>query len=142
MSVEENKALVRRFIEEIWRQGKLDRLNDFFATDYADYSFDPRQAVDREGLREFLAMFRNAFHDLKYDLHDMIAEGDKVVSRDTVRATHKGEFMGIPPTGKRVEVTAIHILRIADGKIVEHWGNTDQLGLMQQLSVIPSPGEE
>jgi predicted ester cyclase len=72
----------------------------------------------------------------------MIAEGDKVVTRFTMRGTHQGEFMGIAPTGRRVEMTGIDIIRFSDGKMVEHWGNTDDLGMMQQLGVIPEPGQE
>ena len=83
-----------------------------------------------------------AFPDIQMNVEDMIAEADKVVARVSVSGTHQGEFMGIDPTGNRVAITGIDILRIADGKIVEHWGNFDDLGMMQQLGVIPEPGQE
>jgi steroid delta-isomerase-like uncharacterized protein len=128
--------LTERFIEEVWRQGQLDKIDELFAEDYVDHSFGP-QPADREQLKGFVAMFRAAFPDLQYDLHQVVAEGDRVASRDTVRATHKGEFMGIPATNKTVAVGAMHFLRFADGKIVEHWGITDVGGLMRQLGVMP-----
>ena len=81
----------------------------------------------------------SAFPDLQMNVEDMIAEGDKVVARVRMSGTHQGEFMGIDPTGNRVEISGIDILRVADGKIVEHWGNFDDLGMMQQLGVIEQP---
>ena len=135
MSLDENKQLVEKFIDVLWREGRLDRIEEIVADDYVDWSLGPEPA-GREALAGFIAGFRAAFPDLAYDLHDMIAEDDLVVSRDTVRATHEADFMGIPATGKAVEVSAMHILRIADGKVVEHWGETNRLAMMQQLGVI------
>jgi predicted ester cyclase len=86
-------------------------------------------------------MFRSAFPDFKATINDIIAEGDKVVIRMTWNGTHRGEFMGIPPTGKRVSFGVFDILRIAGGKFVEHWGQMDSMLMMQQLGVIPAPGE-
>ena len=87
-------------------------------------------------------MFRAAFPDMRYTVEDMVAEGDKVVDRISWQATHLGEMMGIPPTGNTVRVTALHMSRIAEGKIVERWGQPDMLGMMQQLGAIPEPGQE
>ena len=86
-------------------------------------------------------MYLTAFPDLHFTVEDLIAEGDKVVARLTVRGTQQGAFMGIPPTGKHVTVTGIDINRLAGGKSVEHWLNMDTLGLLQQLGVIPAPGQ-
>lgn len=135
MGLDDNKALAKQFIDVLWRQGRLDRIDEIVADDYVDWSLGP-QPAGRDVLAGFIAGFRQAFPDMKYDLQDIFAENDHVVTRDTVRATHLADFMGIPATGKRVEVSAIHILRIADGKIVEHWGETNRLGMMQQLGVI------
>jgi predicted ester cyclase len=86
-------------------------------------------------------MFLTAFPDLHFKVEDMIAEGNKVVTRITISATHQGPFMGILPTGKHMTITSIDIKRIAGGKFVEHWVNYDQLGLLQQLDVVPAPGQ-
>ena len=93
-----------------------------------------------EGYKQFFAMTHSAFPDFHSTLEDMFAEGDKVVQRFTARGTHKGEFMGIPPTGKQVTITGIAIHRITGGKIVEDWVNMDMLGMMVQLGVVPPPG--
>lgn len=92
---------------------------------------------DREGFKQFIKMVRDAFPDFHDTVEDLIAENDKVVLRVTCTGTHKGEFMGVPPTGKQVTVSAIAIYRFAGGKAVEHWNVTDRLSLMQQLGVIP-----
>ena len=88
-----------------------------------------------------LSIFRSAFPDFKATIDDIIAEGDKVVIRQTFSGTHKGEFMGIAPTGKRVSFGVMDIVRIAGGKFVEHWGQMDSMGMMQQLGAIPTPGQ-
>lgn len=134
MSIEQNIALAERFIEEVWRQGQVDAIDELFAEDYVDHSFGP-EPVGRDALKGFVVSFRAAFPDMEYDLQQVVAEGDTVASRDTVRATHKGDFMGIPATGKSVAIPAMHFLRFANGKIAEHWGNTDVMSMMQQLGV-------
>lgn len=139
MSTQQNIALAERFIEEVWRQGNLAAIDELFAEHYVDHGFGP-QPVGRDALKGFVAAFRAAFPDMQYDLHQIIAEGDTVASRDTVRATHQGEFMGIPATGKPVAVSAMHFLRFEGGKIVEHWGITDTMAMLQQLGLMPPPG--
>jgi steroid delta-isomerase-like uncharacterized protein len=137
---EENKAIVRRFnelVEEYWRTGNADALEEVVAPDFVHHA--PGIPPDLEGLKQALPMFRAAFPDMRLTEEDVIADGDKVVDRVTVRGTHQGELMGIPSTGKQVEFTETHISRIADGKIVERWGEWDALGLMQQLGGVPVP---
>lgn len=139
MSIKDNIKTTERFIEEVWRQGQIGKIDELFTANYVDHSFGPEPA-GREQLKGFVAMFRAAFPDMQYDLHQIVAEGDTVVSRDTVRATHQGNFMGIPATGKPVAVSAMHFLRFENGRIAEHWGITDVMGMMQQLGVVPPRG--
>lgn len=135
MSTEENKQLVRRFMEGALN---LDAVDKFAAPDMIDHS---RGGAGREGLRQALGLFAAAFPDWQTTIEDLIAEGDKVVLRGVGHGTHRGAFMGIAPTGKQVAVPGIHIMRIADGKIVEHWAQVDDLGMMRQLGVVPAQGE-
>ena len=138
---EENKAIVRRFYEEYVNQGVLSVAEELVAADFRDHNPPgPGFAQGREGLKQVFAMFRTAFPDMTLTIDDQIAEGDKVVSRLTARGTHQGEMMGIPPTGKTMNMNVIDILRLQDGQITEHWGESDNLGMMQQLGVIPAPG--
>ena len=140
MSLEENKAIERRFFEEVVNKGELAIIDELCAANFVDHSAPPGIEPDREGYKQFFAMAHSAFPDFHSTLEDMFAEGDKVVQRFTARGTHKGEFMGIPPTGKQVTITGIAIDRIAGGKIVENWVNMDMLGMMVQLGVVPPPG--
>jgi steroid delta-isomerase-like uncharacterized protein len=138
---EENKAVVRRFnelVEEYWRTGDADAFDEVVASDLVHHA--PGLPPDREGMKQDLPMFRAAFPDMRLTVEDMIAEGDKVADRVTVRGTHEGELMGIPATGKQVEFTETHIARIADGTIVERWGEWDVLGMMQQIGAVPRQG--
>src|SRR5262245_48069865 len=139
MSAESNKDISRRFQEctmEYFRTGNLDSLLD---TLHPDATFNmPGMPTTREGLLQLLPAFRTAFPDLQVTLGEMIAEGNKVAYRLSWSGTHTGEFMGIPATGKRVTVSETHVDQIADGKLVRHDGDMDQLGMMQQLGVIPA----
>ena len=141
MSTEENKASVRRFSEEVFNKKKLAAIDDFYAPNLIDHSLPAGVPGGIEGQRQGIAMLLTAFPDLHLMVEDIIAEGDKIVVRMTFRGTHQGAFVGIPPTGKQVTVTEIAILRIANGKAIEQWTNVDELGLMQQLGVIPAPGQ-
>ncbi len=140
MSVEENKAIERRFTEELFNKGNLAAVDELVATNFVAHIGIPGVTPDREGLKQFVTINRTAFPDFHSTIEDIIAEGDKTVQRFTARGTHKGEFMGIPPTGKQVTITGIAIDRIAGGKIVENWVNMDMLGMMVQLGVVPPPG--
>jgi steroid delta-isomerase-like uncharacterized protein len=139
---EESKAVVQRFNEligEFWRTGDADVFDEVLPPDFVYHQ--PMTPPDLGGFKQFLPMFRTALPDMRFTVEDLIAEGDKVVDRITFQATHQGELMGIPPTGNTVTVTEMHISRIADGKIVERWGQSDMLGMMQQLGAIPEPGQ-
>jgi predicted ester cyclase len=142
MAADENKALARRIYETFDRAlstGDFSLLDELIAADAVDHNPAPGQAPGLEGVKQAFGMFRMAFPDMHFTVEDQVAEGDKVASRVTVHATHKGEFQGIPPTGRPVTQTGIDILRIAGGKVVERWGEFDNFGLMQQLGVIPPP---
>jgi len=138
---EENKALARRNIEEAFNQGNLDVIDEIFATDFVEHDPAGPDIQGPEGLKQYFSMTRTAFPDCKITLDDQFAEGDKVVNRFTFTGTHKGEFMGIPPSGVQVTITAIAIDRFAEGKMVEAWCNRDVLGMLQQLGVIPPLGQ-
>ena len=142
MSTEQNKALLRQFMEEIFNRGNMRRADELLAPDFVEREeLPPGIPRDREGVKQLTTMLHSAFPDFKFTIDDMIAEGDKVVVRSTWSGTHKGEFMGIPPTGKSVSFGVFDIVRIAGGKVVEHWGQMDNMRMMQQLGVIPVPGE-
>lgn len=130
MSVEENKALVRREQEELWNQtGDLDAAEELFA---------PEQA---EAARQEAADFRRGFPDVRSTIEDLIAEGDRVAARWRARATHRGEYVGVPPTGNEVEFTGISVYRIEGGRIAESWTVEDELSLMRQIGAVPEPGQ-
>ena len=139
MSAEENKTLVRRLIDEVYNQGNLDAADELLATDYVDHNALPGQESGLEGYKGVVATLHSAFPDYEITIEDQVAEGDKVVTRYTGRGTHQGELMGIAPTGKSVELTGISVQRVSGGKLVEEWGEWDQLGMMRQLGVIPEP---
>jgi len=142
MSTEQNKALLRRLMEEVFNRGNTGLIDELFAPDFVEHEeLPPGIPAGSEGVKQMSTMFRSAFPDFKATIDDMIAEGDRVVLRSTWSGTHKGEFMGIAPTSKRVSFGVIDIVRIAGGKFVEHWGQMDSMGMMQQLGGIPAPGE-
>ena len=138
MSTEENKAVFRRLIEESnkGKEAAMAALEELYAPDYV-YHMGGFGDMDLAAWKQMALAWLTAFPDSHTTLEDLIAEGDKVVARCTMRATHRGEFMGIPPTGKQVSFTGIEIDRIKDGKFVESWFNEDDLGLLQQLGAIP-----
>ncbi len=140
MSTEENKAIMRRWVDE-WNKGNLDAVYALYSEDYVDHNAPPGVPQGMEGLRIGLGAFHNAFPDLQITLEHLIAEGDKVVDHGVSRGTHKGDLFGIPPTGKRVEFTFTDIHRVANGKLVEAWHLEDLVSVMQQIGVMPAPGQ-
>ncbi len=131
MSLAENKALVRRFIES-YNKRNLDLIDDFVAADYIDHT----NQVDREGLKQLFNMGLTAFPDWHERIEDIIAEGEKVWVRLSYTGTHKGEFMGLPPTGKKITSKAVDIYRIINGKLAEYWNVTDNLSIQKQIGAI------
>lgn len=140
---EKNTAAMRRFYDEVMGKGNLKAIDELVADNFVDhYVPDPKMPGNKAGLNQTMSMFRTAFPDLQITVEDLIAKGDKVWAYTTMRGTNKGEFMGMPATGKKVEVKGFDIVRFVNGKAVEHWGLNDDLGMMQQLGVIPMPGQE
>jgi len=140
MSVEENKALLRRYVEEVLNKGNVDAVDKFFAANCVDHTAPPGTPLGVDGIKQLLTATLAAFSNLHVTIEDMIAEEDKVVSRMTGRGTHTTKFMGVAPTGIELTIMQISIDCIAEGKIVEHWGLADQMALMQQLGDVPSTG--
>jgi steroid delta-isomerase-like uncharacterized protein len=141
MSAEENKAIVRRWFDAqssaVYDLATLDELT---APDFVYHNSSwPEVRTHEERKQKIIIEFTVAFPDLKYDLKDIVAEGDKVVLRYSFSGTHKGEFAGIPPTNKRVDLTSLCMLRLADGKVAEMWVENNSLVMLRQLGVIPLP---
>ena len=138
MSTEDNKAHVRRGFEAV-NQKNLAVFDELLTPDVVFHSASTTMQ-GLEAYKQLLSVYVTAFPDLLFTIEDMIAEGDTVVVRYTTRGTHQGNFRGIPPTGKQVSGTGMFIDRLVNGKAVEQWINGDDLGLLQQLGVIPSMG--
>jgi len=137
MSTEENKALARRVIEHMFNEGNLDVADELLALDYVDHDPSlPEDVHGPEGFKEYVGMYRAAFPDLHVQIEDQLAEGDRVATRWTGTGTHDGELAGIAPTGKRVTVPGMEIVRIANGRLVEGWEGYDSGTLMRQLGVM------
>lgn len=139
MSVEENKNLVRRCIDQGFNKQNIAVIEEFFAPDIIPHPLPPTVPHDREGFKRFFSMLLSAFPDYHLAIEDMIAEGDKVVIRSALSGTHKGEFMEIAPTDKRITWTGIEIWRIEKEKVVEIWGELNMMAMMQQLGAGPTP---
>ncbi len=138
MSTEDNKALIRRFYEEVFNKRNLAALDDFYSPDHIDHTLPPGLPVGPEGTKQAIATMLAGFPDLRITIEDMIAEWDKVVTRFTTHGTQQGALGSVPPTGKRVAVSTIGITRIVGGKIVEDWGLDDRLSMLQQLGLVPA----
>ena len=135
------KSLARRFYQAV-SAGNLDALDELLADDFVEHEEFPGIEPSKEGVRQYFALFRSAFPDLHMEPHEIVAEDDLVCARVTMTGTHEGEFVGMAPTGKRVEVEAIDMVRLRDGQAVEHWGVTDAMTMMRQLGAFgeQSPG--
>src|SRR5690242_4455852 len=139
MQEEQNKRTVRRFVEEYQNGADETAFAEILAADVVDHSRPPGIAEGAEGVRQQFDGFRAAFPDFAATILDQIAEGDLVVTRKVFQGTHRGELMGIAPTGRPVTISVIDIVRLKDGRIVEHWNVVDRLGLLQQLGALPEP---
>jgi len=138
MSVEENKEVVRRFVEEVLQKHNLSVIDDIISEDYLLHDPDGRQIKGPEGFRQLAQNNLVGFPDVWYTINDIIAEDDKVVVRYTRTGTHTGEYRGIPPTGKQTTLPVAFFYRIADGKIIEAVGYSDSIRLLKQLGVSPT----
>ena len=137
MANETNEALVRRWYEEFWCKGNAEAADEFVDPDFVDHQALPGTQPGIAGLKDFIRAWRRAFPDMHEVIELMVSDGDMVVGRFHLSGTHKGEFFGFAPTGRRMEITGIDMLRLRDGKIVEFWYNEDTLGLFRQLGVTP-----
>ena len=135
----DNKTLMRRFYQEVVNERRLDAMDDFVAEDVVDHEVPPGAPAGRDGVKAFFGAFLEAVPDLHVEAHEIFGEGDYVAGRGTWSGTQEGDLPGIPATGKRFSVDSIDIVRFVDGQAVEHWGVTDDLGMLTQLGVIPEP---
>jgi len=137
-TLESNKVVARRMADEVFCHGNMQTFDELFADDYVNHKMPvPGIPGNKAGFRQLVLATRQAFPDVKVEVQDIVAEGEFAVFHDVVRATSQGDFMGVPPNGKRIEWTEIHFLRIVGGRIVEHWSNFDQLGILRQLGALP-----
>ena len=135
----DHAATIRRMYD-LLSAGDIDGFGDLIADDFVEHEETPGLEPTKEGVKQFFHMYREAFPDLRMEPQDVLATGDKVVARARATGTNQGEFMGMPPTGKTVDVQLIDIIRFGDdGLAREHWGVFDALGMMQQLGAIPAP---
>ena len=135
---EANKAVVRRVLEEVWNGKKHDRIDEFYATDFVNVDPSSPEVKNLEQFKQYIAELNAGFPDQQVTIDDLVAEGDKVVKQWSAKATHTGDFMGIPPTNKKISLSGITIYRIVDGKVKECVWGYDTYGFMVQLGVIPS----
>jgi len=143
MSPTENKAVVRRYVEEAFNKNNPSLVDELCSPQYQHH--DPGTPTARSGpaaLKQVISIYHTAFPDVRITIDDQIAEGDQVVSRWTGQGTHRGELMGVAPTGRQVKVSGIQIDRISGGKFVEGWVNWDTMGMLQQLGVVSIPALE
>jgi predicted ester cyclase len=134
------KTTIERIPLEILNQGRYDLIDEIYAPDFVEHYEQPGFPPTREGFKQFAMAYRAAFPDLHYTVDDAIEAGDKIVHRLSASGTMKGDFADMPATGKHATWTEIHIGRVANGQVVEHWGLVDQLGLFVQLGIVPKPG--
>lgn len=135
----DNVATIHRLYAEFVNQGNTETFDALVADDFVEHEELPGLPATAEGVKQFFSGFRAAFPDLQFEVEEVFGAGDRVVARFVMRGTHKGEFMGMAPTGKTVAVKAIDIFRFADGKITDHWGLTDTMAMMQQLGAMGEP---
>jgi steroid delta-isomerase-like uncharacterized protein len=134
----DHKALVNRFFEGV-NAGDLSVVDDLLTDDFVEHEEFPGIPANKAGVKQFFEMFRTAFPDLRMERKETLADGDLVCVRSITTGTHENEFMGVPATGKRIEVEGFDMVRIPDDRITEHWGAFDAMTLMQQVGAIPAP---
>jgi predicted ester cyclase len=136
----DTRKMIDRIPLEVLNKSDFGLIDEIFATDFVEHYAQPGVPPTREGFKQFAKAFKTAFPDLTYSIDDAIESGDRIVHRLTASGTMKGDFLGMPATGKRATWTEIHIGRVANGRLAEHWGLVDQLGMLVQLGVVPAPG--
>jgi steroid delta-isomerase-like uncharacterized protein len=142
MSADTNRQLFQRYFDEVANDGNLDLADEIFATDYLHHdpaNPDPRPVVGPQGVKGHLVGLRGGFPDLVFEVEDMVANDDQIIVRWTARGTNTGEYFGMPATGKPIEITGMNTWSVRDGQAIEGWVNRDDMGLLQQLGVIPTP---
>ncbi|MBL4861514.1 MAG: ester cyclase [Crocinitomicaceae bacterium] len=142
MSVEKNKEISLRFMKEVWQNKNFEVVDELMSPDTINHNLPPNMPQGIESTKQYIGMFTSAFPNTEMTYDDVICESDRVVIRWSASGKHEGELMGIPASGKQVKLTGIVINKIQDGKIVEVWGEFDQLAMMQQIGAIPVPGTE
>ena len=130
--------LQRRFVEEYQSDGKADVGAELIADDFVNHVHTPGFTSDKQGVLDLFAMFHAALPDFRVEIHDMLVDGDKVVTYKTFHGTHEGDLFGVPATGASLSVNVMDIVRYRDGKIVEHWNVVDQIPMLTAMGVIPS----
>ena len=143
MSDDANREFIERYFDEVTNKGDLDLADELFAPDYIHHdpaNPDPKGVVGVEDVKRHLKELIDAFPDMQFTVDDVISQGDDVVARWTATLTHTGDYFGIPPTNKSATITGMNTWRLEDGVAVEGWVNRDDLQLLQQLGVIPTPG--
>ena len=136
MTLEDNKAIVRRFVDEIFVQGRKETVDELLADDFVAHTWPSTTGDPKQDLKSAIERAAAGLSEPEFTIDDMIAEGDRVAARLTTAATQTGEFMGMPPSGKRYSIEEIHWFRLRDGKVVEHWHQFDQMGMMKQLGAM------
>ena len=137
---EENKAVVLRYIEEVWNRHNLDAIDGLVSPDYLNHAARTAE-YQRSGARRAVQWLLSVFPDHRFEVEDAAADGETVALRGTMAGTHEGELEGIAPTGKRVVAQQSHWFRVVDGKLAEHWAVRDDLSMVQQLGLMPDPGQ-
>jgi steroid delta-isomerase-like uncharacterized protein len=137
---DDSKAMMQRFYDEVVNAGNLNLIDELLADDFVEHEEFPGIPPTREGVKQFFALLKTAFPDGTMTAEDLIAEGDRVAARAKFRGTHQGEFMGVPATGRPVDVQLVDIVQFRDGRGTAHWGVFDAMTMMQQLGAIPEPG--
>ncbi len=135
--IEDNKAIARRFVDEVFTRGSEASVDELVADDFVAHTWRSETGNAKADLKRAMQRLASALADPAFTIEDVIGEGDRVVVRLTASATHVGDFMGMPASGRRYSIAEIHIFRFRDGQVVEHWHQFDQLGMMRQLGIVP-----
>jgi steroid delta-isomerase-like uncharacterized protein len=139
MTIEDNKQVVRRFVDEVFVAGRVDAVDELLAPAFTPHTW-PSVEPGRDSFKAAMRRMAESLSEVSMTIDDLIAERDRVAVRLTSHAVHSGDFMGMPASGKPYTISEIHVFRVADGQIAEHWHVADQLGLMRQLGALPRAG--